>query len=239
MLILLKRIVYFAIKLTLIGQFKTIHMRVNKYLRLVVGLNAAFLFFACNSNEKKSAGKDTAPIIVKKDTPTAKNSGTPKSAPIINITDTIAVKYNVLYIKDSASNSVRLSQKLARIYGVKLAEVLRKNKMKATGPPMAWYKSQKAPFFFEAGVPVDRKPAKLPKDVLFRKIGGDSAIVAHFFGSYEETTQAYEALREWLKDRKKKAKAPAYEIYVGDPIDKDGKAVDPYKVQTDIIIPFY
>ena len=209
-------------------------MRYNSLALTVI--TAAFLLQACGNDPKKVPEKQE-PIILKKDKPTGKNEPPAKSAPIINITDTVAAKYQVLYIKDSAINSVRLSQKLAAIYGQKLAEAIRKSKVKTVGPPMAWYKSQKSPFFFEAGIPVDKKPAKLPKGVLFRSIGGDSAVVAHFFGPYEETSQAYDALKEWLKDRRKKQTSPAYEIYLGDPIDKDGKPVDPYKVQTDIIFP--
>jgi len=45
------------------------------------------------------------------------------------------------------------------------------------------------------------------------------------------------AIKEWMKDNNKTATGPAYEVYVTDPLDKDGKAIDPYKVQTDIIFP--
>ncbi|MFT3911878.1 MAG: hypothetical protein QM737_20805 [Ferruginibacter sp.] len=180
----------------------------------------------------------TPPVILRKDTAThKKNDETLQAAPIINITDTIALKANVIYIKDSAATSFRLSQKLGQIYGTKLQAVIKQNKLKLTGAPIAWYRTQKAPFFFEAGLPVDKKPAKLAKGILFKTIGGDSAVVAHFYGPYERTTVAYEALNDFLKDRNKKSKAPAYEIYITDPIDKTGKPVDPYKVQTDIVIP--
>ena len=100
---------------------------------------------------------------------------------------------------------------------------------------MAWYKSQKAPFFFEAGIPVDKKPAKLPAGVTLKQIGVDSVIVAHFYGPYDLTGQAYTVLQDWIKDHKKKAIHPPYEIYVEDPMDKNGKLKDPYKVQTDIV----
>jgi effector-binding domain-containing protein len=115
--------------------------------------------------------------------------------------------------------------------------VVKQNKLKVTGAPMAWYRTQKPPFFFEAGVPVDKKPAKLPKNILFRTIGGDSAIIAHFYGPYEQMSVAYETLNDWMKDRKKKLRSPAYEVYIGDPIDKEGNPIDPFKVQTDIVFP--
>lgn len=203
----------------------------------------AFLCFimiavSCKDDKQKSA-VDKSSIIVKSDKPRSKNDTTPRGVPIINISDTVAFPYTVLCIKDSAINNIRLSQKLAKIYGIKLAELIKKNKLKVTGPPMAWYKTQKAPFFFEAGIPVDRKPQKLPKGVTVKQTGGVRAIVAHYFGPYEETPQGYAVLKEWITDEHKSIAAPPYEIYVTDPIGKDGQPLDPYKVQTDIIYPYH
>ena len=100
---------------------------------------------------------------------------------------------------------------------------------------MAWYKGEKAPYFFEAGIPVDKKPAKLPAGVHIKEIGVDSIVVAHFYGPYDLIPQAYDALRDWMKDHKKTAKGAPYEIYIGDPLDANGQPKDPYKVQTDIV----
>ncbi len=206
-------------------------------IKFLTILSLALLLISACSGDDKETGKQAPPVILKKDSSTSKKKGLVKDPPIINITDSIAPKCFVIYIKDSAKTSVRLSQKLAQIYGVKLAEVIKQNKLKSAGAPIAWYKSQKAPFFFEAGLPVDKKPAKLPKNVLFKKIGGDSAVIAHFYGPYEQTGQAYDALKDWLKSNKKRSTSPPYEIYVGDPLDKNNKPVDPYRVQTDIIFP--
>jgi effector-binding domain-containing protein len=191
------------------------------------------LLNSCNSNNKTATEpkKDTTPkLAFKKEEPAAV-----KRAPVINITDTLSNRYTVLCIKDSAATSGRIAAKLSVIYGVKLSALIKKNKLKITGPPMAWYRSQKAPFFFEAGIPVDKKPAKLPPGFTIKQIGTDSVIVAHFYGPYDLTPQAYTALQDWVKEHKKKTIQPPYEIYVGDPLEKDGKLKDPYKVQTDIV----
>lgn len=208
-----------------------------RILFYLAGLSLACM--SCGGEEKKEeAAVPGEPVVVlKKDAPAKDTVVTKDETPVINITDTIAVPYTVLCVKDSAINSARLSQKLAMIYGTRLADIIRKNKLQVVGPPHAWYKSQKAPFFFEAGIPVDKKPAKLGKNITVKKIGGDSAVVAHFYGPYEQTGIAYEALQDWLKDRKKKLKGAPYEVYVGDPIGPDGKPVDPYKVLTDIVFP--
>lgn len=187
-------------------------------------------------NDKNNTSKADTPLVIIKDS-LPRGETAARNAPIINITDSIAPKRNIIYIKDSAATSVRLSQKLAQIYSAKLQAVIKTNNLKVTGAPMAWYKTQKAPFFFEAGIPVDKKPAKLPKNILYKVIGGDSAFIAHYYGPYEQTGVAYEALEDRLKDQNKKLRAPAYEVYVSDPFDKAGKPVDPYKVQTDIVFP--
>lgn len=183
----------------------------------------------------------------KKESPAKKDSSTKKEAapanapaarpPIINITDSVQPKRIVLYMKDSAASFERVGPKLGLIYGVKLAELIKKEKLKATGAPMAWYHSDKPPFFFEAGIPVAAKPAKLPAGVFIRETTADSATIAHFFGPYNLLSQGYEAVRDWIKSRNKISTAAPFEIYVGDPMDKNGKPADPYKVQTDIIFP--
>ncbi len=206
----------------------------NIYFLAIVCLS---LFAACGDHkeEKKEVPekkKDTAVAEEKK--PEAET----QRAPIINIMDTLSLKYLVMSMKDSAANAARINLKLAEILGFKLANVIKKNGQKVTGKPIAWYTSTKAPYFFEAGLPVDKKPAKQPSNVYVREIGIDSVVVAHFYGPYELLPQAYEALTDWMKSHKKTIKGKPYEIYVDDPMDKDGKLKDPYKVQTDVVFPW-
>ncbi len=200
---------------------------------------AAFLSWNCNT-DKNDKIVTPEKIIYKVDTSVKK--GTPpvaKKPPIINITDTIAVPQIVLYMKDSARSSERIGLKLNNIYNKVLADLIKKNNLSKTGARMAWFKNSSEPFFFEAGIPVNKKPAKLPKNVLVKNIGGDSAVVAHFYGPYELTYEGYGALKEWLNDKKKKASGAPYEIYIGEPIDGKGKPTDPYRVQTDIVFPHH
>ncbi len=201
-------------------------------------LAATIFLIACNSSDKKVTDNKTdtvkpvRAVVAEKQT-----TGTSEKPGIINILDTVATKSIVIYMKDSAKTFERISIKLAQIYGVKLADVLKKNKIQMAGAPMAWYKSQKAPYFFEAGVPVNKTPAKLPNNVFVREMNADSAVIAHFYGPYNLLPQGYDALKEWMKDEKKMANGAPYEIYIGDPIDKNGKPIDPYKVRTDIVFP--
>ena len=206
---------------------------------LILSCAVLLLFVSCNSNDPKkttNTAKDTT--AVKKAMKTEPKIHTRnEKPPIINIVDTVAPKRIVVYMKDSAATTERISIKLGQIYGVKLLEVFKKNGLKATGPPMAWYTTQKPPFFFEAGIPVNKKPGKPTPGVNVKELGADSVAVAHFYGPYDLLHVGYDALREWMKDHQRRATDAPYEIYITDPLDKKGKPVDPYKIQTDIVFP--
>jgi effector-binding domain-containing protein len=195
--------------------------------------------YSCDSNNGKEPGKitkDSSKTAVKNEvekTPETKY----ERPPIVNIVDTVTQKMTVVYCKDSAATFERIGLKLADAYGVKLAEYIKKNNLKMTGAPLAWYTKYKAPYFFEAGVPVNKAGAKAVAGVQIREISAGKAVVAHFFGPYNLVPQGYDAIKEFIKDNKKITAGPSYEIYLTDPIDKDGKPVDPYKVQTDIVFP--
>lgn len=191
------------------------------------------LLISCNNSDDKK--EDTAGL--KKEIKKAEVEVKAQKPPIINITDTISPKKIIVYCKDSAASFERISMKLAQIYGAKLAVCFKKNGLKSTGQPMAWYITRKAPYFFEAGIPVNKKPAKLTAGVMVKEMRTDSAVIAHFYGPYNLTHVGYEALEEWLKDHKRTASGSPFEIYITDPIDKKGKPVDPYRVQTDIVFP--
>ena len=205
---------------------------------LIGSIALAFLLTSCsNSSDKKATPNKvdtgaTKKAVTKNQQPDANT----KKPPILNIVDTVSSKRIIVCMSDSAANYERIAIKLAQIYGAKLADVFRKNKITPAGPPMAWYKSQKAPYFFEAGIPVNKRPAKLAKGVFIRETNADSVILVHFFGPYDLIPQGYAAVKEWMKDNKRSFSGGAYEIYITDPLDKKGKPVDPYKVQTDIIM---
>ncbi len=200
---------------------------------------AGILMISCNSNTGNDAGKVKADSIkpaikkVVKPEPEAKY----ERPPIINIVDTIAPKRIIIFCRDSAATYERISLKLAKIYGTKLADYIKRNNLKTAGAPMAWYKKQKAPYFFEAGVPVNKKGTRAMPGVQTRELNAGNVVVAHFYGPYNLLSQGYDAVKDRMKDTKKVSAGAPYEIYVTDPIDKNGKPVDPYKIRTDIIFP--
>jgi effector-binding domain-containing protein len=214
-------------------------MKVTATFTIHMLLLAAMFFASCNNKKDKSGtktGKDTTKTTEKKE---AKKEPEPeyKRPPIINIVDTLGPRRIVAFMRDSAASMERISPKLNNIWGTKLAEYLKKNNLKATGAPMAWFRKQKAPYFFEAGIPVNKKGSKAVKGVQVKDMPAGKVIVAHFYGPYELLSQGYDAIKEFMKENKKVAAGAPYEIYITSHLDKDGKPVDPYKVQTDIVFP--
>jgi effector-binding domain-containing protein len=198
-------------------------------------LFTAILLVSCGDKKKKDPPKPEKGRIkteVKKESETKT-----QRPPIINIVDTVSLKMTVIYSSDSAATFDRIGLKLGKIYGTKLPEYIKKNNLKITGAPMAWYKKQKTPFFFEAGIPVNKTGSKPVKGVQIRQMSGGKALIVHFYGPFELLPQGYDAVKEWMKENKKIPAGPSYEIYITDPIDKNGKPVDPYKIQTDIVFP--
>ncbi|MBC7887512.1 MAG: GyrI-like domain-containing protein [Ferruginibacter sp.] len=200
---------------------------------LIPGLIITAILFVtgCNDNQSEKKITEDSTKTTRASEPVAET----KRGPVINIGDTVSLKQVVITMKDSAATMQGVSTKLGEIYGVKLAAIIKKNNLQITGAPVAWYKGRQAPYFFEAGIPVNKKPAKLPAGTYIKQIGIDSIVVAHFYGPYDLIPQAYDALTEWLKDHKKKVKGVPYEVYISDPLDEAGKPKDPYKVQTDIV----
>jgi AraC family transcriptional regulator len=190
---------------------------------------------SCNSGKKDPVPppKDTLIVPVKR---TEKTDEKPRP-PIINIVDTVAPRRMIIFARDSAKTYERIGMKLGKVYGTKLAETIKKNNLKMTGSPLAWYHTTKAPFFFEAGLQVNKRPGKLPRGVQVRELPAGTVVVAHFYGPYDLMPQGYDAIKEWIKIKKKSLAGAPYEIYVTDPVDKNGKPLDPYKVQTDIVFP--
>ena len=193
--------------------------------------------FSVKCKDSKETPPPPQPL-VKKETVLNDKVEIPEKGPIVNIIDTLEVKRIVLCVKDSSATSAGLSEKLNNIYNKKIPEAITAAKLKVTGPPMAWYKSQKAPFFFEVGVPIEKAPIKMPKGFFIKKTGGDSAIVAHFYGPNVMSSVGYDAVVEMLKERKRKKTAPAYEIYIDNPFEVKKGKIDAYKQQTDIVLPY-
>lgn len=203
-----------------------------KCILFILGIAISLTQGSCKANKEKE--NDTGPSVkkVKISKPVV------KKAPIINIIDTVEIKRNLLCVKDSAATNEILIAKLTDIFTNKLPAVISAGKLKIMGAPVVWYQSKKAPYFFQAGLPVDKAPVKISKGLFMMKTGSDSAYLAHFFGPNELTGLGYDALTDMLKENKKRKTSSAYEIYIDNKFLEGNKKKDPYKLQTDIVMPF-
>lgn len=136
----------------------------------------------------------------------------------------------VLVIRDTATTMNEIGPVLGRDYGEIIA-FMQKNDLQFASQPLAWYHSEAAPYIIEAGIPVNKKPGATEGRITVKQTEAGKAVVVHFWGPYELTPQAYDKIKDWLKKNNKKAKGPAYDVYITDPTTVN----DPYLVQTDII----
>jgi hypothetical protein len=191
-------------------------------------------FFSC-SGDKETENKETKNTT---ETPTTEVPEKPQvKGPIINIQDSLEVKQTVLCLKDSSATIEGMYQKLSNIYNVLLQETITKGKLAVMGSPMAWQTMEKDAYFFEAGIPVDKAPAKMGKGMYMKNTDEDSTVVAHFWGMPSQKNTAYTALEERLTDMAKTKSSAIYEVYRGNIFPANNEVVDYYKQQTDIIVP--
>lgn len=208
-------------------------------MRIIILVITFFVLSSIISCKESKNNTTPGPVIYKKDTTALTTEQKKLKAPIINIIDTVRVPATILLVKDSALTSGAIAEKMAIIYAQTIPSLVKEKNIEITGAKMAWYKTSSSPFFFEAGFPINKAPkGKLPKHVSIKRLSADSIVIARFFGPYDLTYQAYDVLKEWLADNNKKRKSAPYEIYVGNPVDRNGKPTDPYKVRTDIIFPY-
>lgn len=210
-------------------------MPTTNFLKIAICALCLILTVSCKAKKDKLKEKSNNlnARIVRKDS-TIKDVVFQK-APIINLEQVLLTRQYIIYKKDSSITSGGISSKMKQHTEMEFPELVVKMKVEKIGSPMAWFITESAPFYFETGVEINKRPANVPKPYKLRVIEPGKAIVAHYFGPYSNTIMAYEVLNDWLKTNKKHKIAGPYEVYVDSPFDDKGKAKDPYKVQTDII----
>lgn len=153
--------------------------------------------------------------------------------PTVVIADTNTTKLVVVYVTDSAGNTAEVTQKFIKILPIELGGFLKRNDLQMAGPPCAWYRGNQSPLIFDVGVPVNKMPATTEGRIKIKQLPAGKAVVAHYYGPYDQIAKGYTIAKAWIKDHHKTEIAPPYEVYLGDP----GVEKDPYKVLTNIIFP--
>ena len=211
-------------------------MNLNRIISILI---IPIFLYSCKSAETRQQENinKTNVAILKKDSLEQNIENMATKPPIINLMDSFIQKQTVIFVKDSSLKSADITTKLNQIFDSILPAFAKKNNIEIISKKMVWYKSLQSPFFFEGGFTVN-KTVKAGKPVLVKTIGGDSALVANYFGPYSNTVTAYDVIYERLADMKKKKKGDSYEVYIDDPFDAQGKPKNPYRVGTDVVVPY-
>ncbi len=113
---------------------------------------------------------------------------------------------------DSAFETITGSLKM-------LATLLDKQGIKAAGPFLIVYTStDDAGFTFLAQIPVDQEPKNLPKEISIGTSPEGKTLKFVHHGSYDNMDNTYEAITNYLDDKKLEAKDTFIEEYVTDPL---------------------
>jgi effector-binding domain-containing protein len=100
-----------------------------------------------------------------------------------------------------------------------LSAQLDKQAIKPAGNPMIVYTStDDTGFTFLAEIPVDQDPKNLPRDMSMGKSPEGKALKFVHRGSYDNMDNTYEAITNYLDDKKLEAKDTFIEEYITDPL---------------------
>jgi effector-binding domain-containing protein len=100
-----------------------------------------------------------------------------------------------------------------------LTNLLAKQNIKAAGPVIIVYTStDDSGFTFQAEIPVDQDPKNLTKDMSVAQSPEGKVLKFVHHGSYDNMDNTYEAITNYLDDKKLEAKDTFIEEYVTDPL---------------------
>ena len=113
---------------------------------------------------------------------------------------------------DSAFETITGSLKM-------LTALLDKQDIKPAGPFLIVYTStDDAGFTFQAQIPIDQEPKNLPKEISIGTSPEGKTLKFVHHGSYDNMDNTYEAITNYLDDKKLEAKDSFIEEYVTDPL---------------------
>lgn len=138
---------------------------------------------------------------------------------------------SVLYINDTAAVTETIKDILGKAYG-ELMQFIQQNKLQPQ-KFMAWYYSTQPPWSMDVAVEIITIPPKLSGRVQSRIQKGGDVLIAHMWGPYDQVSNAYVKIENWLKENKRKAKGNPFEVYLNDP----SAVKNPSEIRTDIYQP--
>jgi effector-binding domain-containing protein len=141
--------------------------------------------------------------------------------------------FTFLSIRDTCS-PVTIGTKMGKCYGEIMA-YMGKNGIKQTSPCIAVYHKYEGNVFdVEMGIPVDKAPKLKDKKIQFTEFKGCKALVAQYYGPYENIGDAHEMMMHRINEHGLKISGACWEEYVTDPATEK----DSSKWLTKIFYPF-
>jgi effector-binding domain-containing protein len=166
-------------------------------------------------------------------TPPAPAAASPadKSAAEPFAEDTTLTAKTIVYVKgngvwDSAFDTISGSFKKLKAY-------IDKEGLKTDGPPMTIFtQTDDTGFQFQAAVPIAEPPKNPPRgDIALGQSPEGHALKFVHHGSYDELDNTYEAITNYLDEKRLEAKDLFIEQYETDPVTADGK-----KLTVDVLV---
>ena len=130
--------------------------------------------------------------------------------------DLVLTEKTIIYMKGSANWDTAFETLVDTFKS--LTAVLDKQGLKATGPAMTIYTSiEDTGFQFQAAIPIAEAPTNLPPgDVLVGKSPAGKALKFVHRGSYDSMDSTYEAITNYMDERRLESKDMFIEEYVTD-----------------------
>jgi effector-binding domain-containing protein len=156
-------------------------------------------------------------------------SASPAAEPFAE--DTTLTAKTIVYVKgngvwDSAFDTISASFKKLKAY-------IDKEGLKTDGPPMTIFtQTDDTGFQFQAAVPIVEPPKNPPRgDIAIGQSPEGHALKFIHHGSYDELDNTYEAITNYLDEKRLEAKDLFIEQYETDPVTADGK-----KLTVDVLV---
>lgn len=152
----------------------------------------------------------------------------PEAAANIKIEEKDIAATPYMFVK-ATSTGENISNVIGESYG-KVGEAMGKQKLTQAGAPFCiYYKWENNNFEFDAGIP-SSGAGKDDGEVKAGELKAGKAVVATYFGPYEGTAKAHEAVDAYMKEKGLTPIGNAWEVYANDPM----VVKDPAKFQTDV-----
>jgi effector-binding domain-containing protein len=151
--------------------------------------------------------------------------------PEIRVEERNVTAMQVLTIRDTVTNMSEIGARLGELYG-EIGAFIGKENLQMAGPVFCIYHTVEdgKMFDMEAGIIVNKKPAKTEGRIKSWETKPGAAIVALHYGPYEETMEAYALLQKWAADNGKKLSGPSWDVYITDP----ATVKNPYEILTEV-----